>query len=188
MKLPAAALAAFALAACNSQGNGGQAGGSAAGSDPAGTVSMRPGLWETTMRIVSVDAPNAPPEIQGTLRAASAAAPVSQRSCMTPAEAANPGAAVRDRTVRAQTGFTCETGETLFAGGRIRMTLTCRSQSGLPDQRTAMVGSFTADTLQVAVSAETATPASEMMQSFPVRVESTLTGRRIGDCPAGATN
>lgn len=185
MKLPAALLAALAAAACNSQGAAGNGNG---GSQTPATVSMRPGLWETTMRVVSAEAPTAPQVIQDGLRAAVSAAPVTERSCLTPAEAANPADAIRDKTVGGQPGYTCETGEALFANGRIRMTLSCRSTTGQPDQRQAMVGSFTAETLQAAVSAESATPATDMMQSFPVRVESVLTGRRVGDCPAGAAN
>jgi hypothetical protein len=180
MKLPAALLAALAAAACNSQGN--------EGGRTAASIAMRPGLWEMTKRVVSVEAPTAPPEIQSTLQAAVSAPPVVERSCLSPAEAVDPGTAIRDRVISDQTSYTCSTGESLFAGGRIRMTLTCRSTSGAPDLRQAMVGSFTAETLQAAVSGESATPATEMMQSIPVRVESTLTGRRVGDCPSGAAN
>ncbi|HYD11245.1 MAG TPA: DUF3617 family protein [Allosphingosinicella sp.] len=173
MKLPAALLVALAAAACNSQGGNGQA--------PGGTA-MRPGLWELTTRVVTVDAPTAPAEIQPQLQAALAAATTVERSCLTPGEAANPGVAIRDRVIQGQSGYTCETGEEIFAGGRIRMTLNCRSNSGAPDLRQAMVGSFTADTLQAAISGEGATPATAMSPSIPVRVESALTGRRVGDC------
>jgi hypothetical protein len=175
----AALLAALAATACNAPGgNGGQAG---------TTVSMRPGLWETTTRVVSLSAPTAPPEVQSRLQASLAEPPVVERSCMTPAEAANPAENIRNRVMREQTGYACETGEALFAGGRVRMTLICRSTTGLPDVRQAMAGSFTPETMQVAVSGEGATPATDLVPSIPVRVESTLASRRIGDCPDGTT-
>jgi hypothetical protein len=176
----AAVLAALAASACNAPGgNGGQ---------PAAAVSMRPGQWETTTRMVSVSAPTAPPEVQARLQASLSEPPAVERSCLTAAETANFALTLRDRLLREQNGFTCETGETLFAGGRIRMTLTCRSTTGAPDMRQAMAGTYTADTLQAAVSAESATPATDQAPSIPVRVDTTLVGRRIGDCPTGATN
>ena len=182
MRPPAAGLLALGLAACNAQ-----SGGTGARTQPA-EVSMQPGMWETTYRILSIDLPTAPPEIVEGLRAGISTAPVIERSCLTPAEAAAPGNAVRDRTMRRQPGYVCETGESLFAGGRIRMSLSCRSTTGQPDLRQAMVGSYGAETLQAAVSGASVLRAGDTGPAYPVRVESTLTGRRIGDCPADAAN
>ena len=178
-----AVLLALGAAACN-----GQAGGNKAGGDATAGISMRAGMWETQMRILSVEAPTAPPEIQDTLRASISTAPVFERSCLTPGEVADPVGAFRDRSTRENTNYTCESGESVFAGGRIRMVLNCRSTSGQPDLRQAMVGSYAADRFQAAVTGETATPATDALQSYPVRIASTLTGRRLGDCPAGGTN
>ena len=183
MRLPLILLLPLGAAACNRQ-----AGGNGAGGEGSAGVAMRAGMWETQMRILSVEAPGAPPEITDTLRAGISTAPVFERSCLTPAEAAYPVAAFRDRSTRENNNFTCESGESVFAGGRIRMTLNCRSTNGQPDLRQAMVGTYAADRFQAAVTGETATPATEALQSYPVRISSTLTGRRIGDCPAGAAN
>lgn len=182
MRLPLALLLVCGAAACNRQ-----AGGNAAGGEPAADT-MRAGLWETQMRILTIDAAGAPSQVQDALRAAISTAPVFERSCLTPAETANPVAAFRDRSTRENAGYTCESGESVFSGGRIRLTLNCRSTNGQPDLRQAMVGDYGADRFQAAVTGETATPASDALPSYPVRISSTLTGRRIGDCPAGATN
>jgi hypothetical protein len=183
MRLPLAVLLALAATACNRQ-----AGGKAAGGEPAAETSMRAGMWETQMRVLAIDAAGAPAEVQDALRAAISTAPVFERSCLTPGEVANPVAAFRDRSSRENAGYACESGDSVFSGGRIRMTLNCRSTNGQPDLRQAMVGDYGADRFQAAVTGETATPASDAMPSWPVRISSTLTGRRIGDCPAGATN
>lgn len=184
MRLALAALLALGAAACNRQAGGNGAG----GSEPPAAVSLRAGTWETQMRILSVDAPDAPPEVQDGLRAAVSAAQATERSCLMPAEAANPGNAFRDRSARENPGYSCALGEPLFSGGRIRLTLTCRSANGQPELRQAMVGTYSADQFQAAVTGETATPATDTMPSYPVRISSTLTGRRIGDCAAGTTN
>lgn len=179
MKRPAIMLPALMAAACQGQNDG---------RPPPAAVAMRPGVWETSFRVLSVEAPTAPSEIGERLRAGISTAPVTERSCLSQAEAADPATAVGDRAVRTQTGYTCDSGERVFSGGRIRMTLTCRSATGQPNLQQAMVGSFTAETLQAAITGESATPATDMLPAYPVRIESTLTGRRIGDCPAGAAN
>ena len=183
MRLPLAVLLVLGAAGCNRQAPGNDAG----GGQGAG-VAMRPGMWETQMRIVSVEAPNAPPEVVDALRANIPAAPPAERNCMTPAEAAAPAAAFRDRSTRENPGYDCTLGDSVFADGRIRMTLNCRSTSGQPELRQAMAGTYGADQFQGAITGETATPATDTMPSYPVRIASTLTGRRIGDCPAVAVH
>jgi hypothetical protein len=148
---------------------------------------MRPGLWETTTRVVAVDAPTAPPDARAQLQAALSAPPDVERSCVTPAEAADMAGALRARLARDQAGYDCQAGEALFANGRARMTVICRSASGGPEMRQAMAGTFTAETMQLAVSAEGATPATAQAPSIPIRVETTLTGRRIGECTGNET-
>jgi hypothetical protein len=182
MNPPVAALLVLGLAACTAQGDGNGGGAQAAG------IAMRPGMWETTFRVISIDLPTAPSEIQDTLRAGISTAPVFDRDCMTPGEVADPAASLRDRTARGNPGYACERGESVSANGRIRITPTCRSTSGQPDLRQAIVGSYGADSYQVAVGGATATLATEMLPSYPVRISATLTGRRIGDCPANAAN
>lgn len=188
MRLALAALLALGAVACNKQAGGNGAGGNGTGSAQPAAIAMQAGTWETQMRILSIEAPTAPAEIQDALRASIAAAPAAESSCLTPAEAANPSSAFRDRSARDNPGYSCELGEPLFSGGRIRLTLTCRSANGQPELRQAMVGTYSADQFQAAVTGETATPATDTMPSYPVRISSTLTGRRIGNCAAGATN
>ncbi len=188
MKRPAALLAALAAAACSQQVGNVQGGNGQAGSgQAAAAVAMRPGLWETTTRVVAVDAPAAPPEVQSQLQAAASAPPDVERSCVTPAEAADMAGALRARLARDLAGYDCQTGEALFANGRARMTVICRSASGGPEMRQAMAGTFTAETMQLAVSADGATPATAQAPSIPIRVETTLIGRRIGECTGNET-
>lgn len=177
-----AAFLALGLAACSGQGGGGN------GGQAAGTIAMRPGWWETTMRVLAIDSPNAPPELMDGLRTGISMAPVTDRSCMTPAQSANPAEAMRVRALPNQQASGCETGEALFANGRIRMLITCHMPNGQPAMRQAMVGSYSADRIQMAVSAQTSMPGNDLSPAFRVRIESEMTGRRLGDCPAGQAN
>ena len=184
MKLPAAVLTVFALAACNSQNkaeaNRTAAAGPSAPGPAAPASSLQPGRWEMTMRVVSLDMPNAPPEIAERLRAQPMPPPQMTPNCITPQEASDFVGNFRQQLLQNQT-MSCEIGDQQFGNGQIRISMTCRGQNGQPDQRLAMVGSFTGTSIQAAVTAGSSMPVGNgTMQS--VRIESTLTGRRVGEC------
>lgn len=186
MKLPAVLLLPFAIAACNSQNNAGnQAAGNASAAAPAaapaGPATLRPGRWEMTMRVVSFDMPNAPPEMLAQLRAQPMPPPQTNASCMTPEEASDMVGNFRRQVLQNQPNLSCQIGDQQFGGGRIRISMNCTGRNGQPDQRLAMVGSFTDSNVQIAVSADSAAPVGDGTTQA-VRIESTLTGRRVGEC------
>jgi Protein of unknown function (DUF3617) len=192
MKLPVIAIAILLVAGCNKAGpapganQAGPAGQTATGGTappvaPAAVDRLQPGAWEMTMRVASIEMPNAPPEMLEQLRAQPLPPPQIQRSCITPDEASNPTENFR-RQMAANQNLSCEMGDGTFGGGRIRIALNCRGANGQADQRMAMVGSFTATSMQVAVSADTTTPATGGMAPQAIRVQSTMTGRRVGEC------
>lgn len=189
MRLPVAALTVLALAACNARDNAGAnrtaAGNPSASSGAAAT--MRPGRWEMTMRVVSVDMPNAPPEMAERLRAQPLPPPQTTASCTTPEEASDMIGNIRRQIVQSQTNLSCDIGDQRFGNGQIRISLNCRGLNGQPDQRLAMVGSFTDSSIQAAISAASSAPIGDgTMQA--VRIESTLTGRRVGECNGTETD
>jgi hypothetical protein len=87
---------------------------------------------------------------------------------------------LRQQLVREQPNLSCEPTAQEFSGGRIRIAMNCHGMNGQPDQRLALVGSFTTDSLQAAVSTTTTTPVAGTMQL--VQVENTMIGRRVGAC------
>jgi hypothetical protein len=184
-------LAALGVAACNQQGDAG-ANRTAAGNGavpagaPAAAAALRPGRWEMTMRVISLDLPNAPPEMVEQLRAQPLPPPQVTANCMTPQEAADMGGNIRRQVVQNQANLSCDAGNQRFDSGQIRISLNCRGLNGQPDQRLAMVGSFTDSSLQTAITAASSMPAADgTMQE--VRIESTLTGRRTGECTGTET-
>jgi len=190
MKLPAVLVAAFAVAACNSQNDAGAnrtAAGNGAASAAAPAAVMRPGRWEMTMRVLSLDLPNAAPELVQQLRAQPMPPPQVTANCLTPEEAADMGANIRRQIVQNQQNLACETGNQRFDGGQIRVSLDCRGRNGQPDQRLAMVGSYTDSNLQTAITAASSMQAPDGTQQ-EVRIESTLTGRRVGECTGDETD
>jgi hypothetical protein len=134
-----------------------------------------------TTRFVSVDMPNAPPEVAERLRAQPLPQPQTQNNCMSQSEASDLVANFRRQIVQTQPNLSCDMGDQSFGGGQIRIAMNCRGLNGQPDQRMAMVGSYTDNSVQIAVSAATSAPVGDgTMQA--VRIESTLTGRRVGEC------
>ena len=183
MKLPAAALTVLALAACNSQNkaeaNRTAAGASSGGAQASAASSLQPGRWEMTMRVVSLEVPNAAPEMAERLRAQPMPPPQMTPNCITPQEASDFVGNFRQQLLQNQV-MSCDMGDQQFGNGRIRISMTCRAQNG-PEQRLAMVGSFTETSIQAAVTAASSMPVGNgAMQS--VLIESTLTGRRVGEC------
>jgi len=181
MKLPAAVATVLALAACNSQNSANRTAAGTSSGSQASAAALQPGRWEMTMRVVSLELPDAPPEVAEQLRAQPLPPPQVTPNCVTPEEASDFVGHLRRQVVQNPQSQSCEIGDQQFGNGRIRISMTCRGQNGQPDQRLVMVGSFTETSLQAAVTAATSTPAANgAMQA--ARIESTLTGRRVGEC------
>lgn len=186
----AAAFAALLAAACDAQSPAGNAPAAnrqeaAPPPPPAPTAqTLRPGQWETVQRVLSIEPVEATPEIAARIRAQPLPEPEVERSCLTPEGVANPIEAYRQMLVQGEAGTTCEPAQGTFADGRIRFTLVCRN-AAQAEVRQAMVGTYTAETIQLAASAQMATPVPGAAAPLQLHVESTLTSRRVGECPAG---
>ena len=180
MRLSLAALLILGSAACSGQGGG--ANQTANGTAPAAAITtpLRPGRWEMTMRVVSMELPDASPEIAARARGQQLPPMQIQYDCITPQEAADPIGGFRQQLIHDQPNLSCEPTTQQFGNGQIRIAMQCHGLNGAADQRMAVVGGFTTDSLQAAVSTTTSTPIGGSMQL--VQVENTMTGRRVGEC------
>lgn len=204
MKVSVAALAALILVGCGSQDKsaneaaagptqGGAAAGNAAGPDagasapaPAasGAEAIQPGQWEMVTRMTSIDIPGAPPQVQQQMRAQQGRTETA-RTCITPEQARNPLRELRD-TMSGPRGANCRRLEDTFGGGAIRIRMACRSPSGRPGTaELAVAGSFTPTTMAATVSINAQGPGVGGPGTTAMRISTNLSGRRIGDCPAG---
>lgn len=208
MRASAAALAALLLASCGGQERSGNGAAGGKAGDPAaansagaaaaqqqggplaaglGARSIQPGLWEMTASVTQMEMPGAPPEVQARI-AAQRNRQQTSRTCITPERAANPLREFREAMARGQQGANCQAVEDVFAGGVIRIRAVCRPAGGGPGVgQMAMAGSFTATTLQATLSVNTEA-AGPPGRAGPrsVRMSSTVSGRRVGDCPRGS--
>lgn len=153
-----------------------------------GPEHIQAGQWEMKAKLTQIDAPGAPAEMLTAMRA-QLNQEQTNRSCITPDRAANPLAQFREAMTRQQAGANCTTDEDRFAGGVIRVHVTCRGANGQPGQGTmTMEGSFTDTTLQATMSVDAQGPgATGAPQSL--RMSTEIRGIRVGDCqgtpPAG---
>jgi hypothetical protein len=147
-----------------------------------GPEHIQAGEWEMRMKLTDFDAPGAPAEM-----VASSRAQLNQerttRSCITPEQATNPLRDVRAAMTQVPAGASCNTEEDRFAGGVIRLRVTCRATNGQQGQATiAMDGSFSETTLQATMTM-TAQGTEPGGAQRTLRVNSEVRGIRVGDCP-----
>lgn len=180
MRQRLAILLLLGAAACSGQSGGANQTATGTPTAAAGTTMLQPGRWEITRRVVSMEMPNAPPEVSAQLRSQPAQPPEVAYDCITPQQAANPIEDIRQTLIHEQPNLSCTPTTQIFGNGRIRLGLDCRGLNGEADQRLAMVGTYTATTLRAAVSTRTATAMAGAMQL--VQAENTMIGRRVGEC------
>ena len=169
---------ALLLAACGQQGGNNSQTAKAGGGTGAGAAaaessvfSMEPGEWETTMLMNMGAVADLPPGVQ-----LPPAQPLTTRTCMTPEQVRNARAAFLGGG--GHPGVDCDYSGVTMAGGRISGTSTCRSRG--VEMSMTMDGSFTPTSYDID---------QRMRSTIGGRTrESTghMTGRRIGECPAGA--
>ncbi len=181
MRLAATGIAVLMLAACGGQSGGNEAGGNAAGGNAAGAeaggssgggaagVALQPGMWETTVEVVRMSAPNMPAGVTPPTPP-----PTTVSYCLTAAQAANPNA--NFLTGSGEAGG-CTSENLSMSGGRIQGTVTCNAQG--TQMRSTMDGQFTPTSYEMTTQVQT-TGAGMTMD-----METRTRARRTGDCPAG---
>ena len=121
-----------------------------------------PGLWETVVTITSVDMPNAPPAVAKMMRGHKTVV----KHCATPKDVAQGPRLKIDLT----TGYYSRYSMT---GGHFSSEMVCNQNGAKMTARSE--GNFTSTSF-------TATGSSEMSGPQPMRMTTTVSGRRLGDC------
>src|ERR1044072_8088929 len=138
------------------------------------TVQMQPGQWETKVEVLSMDMPDMkgmPPQLAAQLRE-QLMKPRTVTSCMSEEDA-------KQGPSKAFTGDSkCKFEKYEMSGGTIAATMVCPGPQG--DMRMQMNGNFAAETFTVEQAMDMTGPTGAM------HTKARVTGKRIGDCPAGA--
>lgn len=136
---------------------------------------VRPGKWETSVAIDSMDAPGMPPQAAQTMKSMSAKAHVVQ-SCLTPDEAKKPTPEMFSGNSK-----NCRYDKFVMGGGKIDMVMRCTGAGpgAKVAQTMTMTGTYEPDSYHMAMVSATDTGTSEM---GPMTMKMHLDARRLGDC------
>jgi hypothetical protein len=163
----------LALAACGSKGDGNStAAGGGGGLLGGGPVALQPGEWEMKMEVVDFKAPGMPPEVAARMKQA----PTVNRHCVTEEEAKGPKP---ENFAPQQNGRNCKQDDLVWGNGRIHNKTSCAGENGSGNMTMEMDGTYTPTSMDISVKNETET--AHVTTSMEMR----LTGRRVGECPAG---
>jgi hypothetical protein len=155
----------------------------AAADQAAAAGSIRPGQWEMTARMDSVEVPGLSDDQLEQMRAA-VTRPNTSLTCITPEKAADPLGEFR-RSAASVPEQTCEISEDVFSGGVMRIAMMCRGSGEAPGStRMSLIGQYTATSIdgRLSIGTESPPPAPEA-QPQVVRLSGSYTGRRLGECP-----
>ena len=168
---------ALTLAACSGGGGGGDGDANKAAADGKGggggsaAVTMQPGEWEMTTTVTRMNVPGMPAGMNAPMPG-----PQTARNCLTEEEARQASSNFLNETTGAGEG--CTSQNSSMSGGRIQATVQCNRPEG--QVRMTMNGQYTATTLDMTQQVQTSA------QGQNVEMEARITGRRVGDCPAGS--
>ncbi len=185
MKPLALVVLSFALAACGQSGQSAGGNDSSSSAAAAAAAVLEPGLWETRVEILKVEVlPVETAEGTFTPELVRHSPPTTSQSCLTPQMAAE---SFR-RFMVGGTASDCDRGGFAMSNGRIGGSFSCK---GMDEQTTYRVeGRYTSTSYDATSKAEVRAsgrpPPTPMMPTVtPLDMTSRVTGRRIGDCPAG---
>jgi hypothetical protein len=180
MRLAGTGIAILMLAACGGQSGGNEANGNAAGGNAAGgteapggggggaaSAALQPGMWETTVEVVRMSAPNMPAGVTPPTPP-----PTTVSYCLTAAQAAQPNA--NFLTGSGEAGG-CTSENLSMANGRIQGVVSCNAQGA--SMRSTMDGQFTPTSYDMTTQVQTTSAGMTM------DMETRTRARRTGDCP-----
>lgn len=146
----------------------------AAQTQAAGTMRFNPGQWETRVQLIDVNVPGLPAGAAEQMKKVMEAT-TTHSSCVTPEQAANPGA-----EVFAGSDGQCRYENFTMANGRIDAKMVCAGTAGSGEMRMQLKGSFDRTTFTMQNEMVTNAPGGGQAMTMKARVS----GRRTGECQA----
>jgi hypothetical protein len=132
---------------------------------------IRPGKWQSTMTIQSMDMPGMPPEAQSEMKKMFAQARVTE-SCVTPEEARQPNPKMFAGNDQ------CRYDHFTMGGGKIDAEMHCNQQG--VNQVMTMAGTYGPDAYAMDMTSKTEGGGAGEAMSMKMRVEA----KRVGECTA----
>ncbi|QLC25838.1 DUF3617 domain-containing protein [Parasphingopyxis algicola] len=139
-----------------------------------GSDGLQAGEWTMTTQMTEIDIPSVPEEMVAQMREQANAQPPNT-ICLSDEDVTNP---VEAMFMEGDMGEDCDFGESAFEGGVINVDATCQATEGPGTTTFSMQGSYTATSMEAEITGNVEGGPMEM------RIASTMTAERSGDCEA----
>jgi hypothetical protein len=175
MRSPSATLiliGALALSACGSETSvdaKNESVESVANKVAASGMNPRPGRWQASLKIDSMEMPGMPAAAKQAMNKSLGAAQ-NYFTCLTPEQANRPNAEFFQKTAK-----NCKYDHFTMADGKIDAAMTC--DAGGNATKMAMLGSYSGDVYDLKVTSQ-----GEMQKGMPMNMAMSITSRRVGEC------
>jgi hypothetical protein len=136
-------------------------------------MQLRPGQWETTTQILSMEAPGVPAEATKAVTDEK----TTVATCITPEQAAKPDASF----LSGQQGANCSYSDFDMSGGKVRGRISCQNKDAPGSMTMAMSGTYAEEEYDFGMDMELRGDAPGQSMTMKARTS----GRRVGECPAG---
>ncbi|WEK02281.1 MAG: DUF3617 domain-containing protein [Candidatus Sphingomonas phytovorans] len=149
-------------------------------------VKLQPGKWQTTIKILSVDAPGMPAQMGAAMKQQmSAAGSQTVESCLTPEMVAKP-----PENMFAGGAQNCTYEKFSMSDGKMDATLVCKGGAAGPgEMRATMSGNFASTSYDVTSDASMNMPAMPgAAGGGKVNTKTQVIGKRVGECDAKKTS
>ena len=165
-------LAALALSACGSEPGveaKNESVESVAGKVAASGMNPRPGRWQATLKIDSMEMAGMPAAAKQAMNKSLGSAQ-NYFTCLTPEQANQPNAEFFQKTAK-----NCKYDRFAMADGKIDAAMTC--DAGGSATKMTMLGSYSGDVYDLKVTSQ-----GEMQKGMPMTMAMSITSRRVGEC------
>lgn len=141
-------------------------------------VKLTPGQWETTVEIIDVKMEGLPEGAPAGMMNNMIGSKTTVKSCITREQAEKPNADF----LAAQKNANCSYSSFDMTGGLIKAAMICKGKNQPGELKMSMTGKYGADSYEM----NQETNMSGFQKGMGMAMKSKVTGRHVGDCPAGS--
>lgn len=140
-----------------------------------GMAQQKPGQWEVTTEVVSVEMPGVPAEQRGMMEAMFKRPPVTESTCMTADQLKKPDPALFSGS---KANKDCVFRKYNVSNGKLDATMVCKNTDS--EMTMTMTGEYAPEKVSTEVTMDAKGPPGQ----GAVKMKMKSSGRRTGDCPA----
>ena len=146
------------------------------------TTIVRPGQWESSVELESIEVPGMPADAVAQMKKTMARVATGHKSCLTPEQAETPNADF----LTAQKGSNWTYSGFEMAGGTIKGNVSCTGGQG-GNATVAMKGIYTPASYTMTMDVTSAGMGGPQAQDMKMHMKMKTSSKRVGECPSSPT-